>query len=162
MASSSFSSSFRVIRVFRGCLCSDGKELMILAEGVESSSNAVGTTPLNNALLNALAKGYIWQQQIENGQFEGLDDVAQANGVDRSYVGRVLQLTSLAPDIVESILAGKTFADISLQRCRKGIPVAWDEQRNGLLKKLTATAILECQNATDKPNPTSDQFRHAQ
>jgi hypothetical protein len=45
----------------------------------------------------------------------------------------MLQLTSLAPDIVESILAGQAFADISLQHCRKGIPVFWDDQRRTLL-----------------------------
>ena len=109
---------------------------MILAEGVEGDPELVKSTPPNNALLNALAKGYVWQQQIEAGQFEGLEDVARANGVDRSYVGRVLQLTSLAPDIIESILAGNTYADISLQRCRKGIPVAWEEQRQTLTSSI--------------------------
>jgi hypothetical protein len=44
----------------------------------------------------------------------------------------MLQLTSLAPDIVESILAGQAFADISLRDFRKGIPVSWDEQRRSL------------------------------
>ncbi|HMO13135.1 MAG TPA: hypothetical protein PKD64_11515 [Pirellulaceae bacterium] len=52
--------------------------------------------------------GYVWQQQIDAGQFEGLDDVAQAKRGDHSYMGRVLQLTSLAPDIVEPILVGNT------------------------------------------------------
>ena len=33
----------------------------------------------------------------------------------------MVQLTSLAPDIVESILAGQADADISLRHCRKGI-----------------------------------------
>jgi hypothetical protein len=51
------------------------------------------------------------------------------------------QLTSLAPDIVESILAGQSFADISLQHCRKGIPVFWEEQRRVL--KSTAAHDLE-------------------
>ncbi len=60
-------------------------------------------------------------------------DIAKEQGVDRSYVGRMLQLTSLAPDIVESILAGQAFEDISLQYCRKGIPVFWEEQRRALI-----------------------------
>ena len=62
-----------------------------------------------------------------------IEDIAKEQGVDRSYVGRMLQLTSLAPDIVESILAGQAFADISLQHCRKGIPVFWEEQRRTLI-----------------------------
>lgn len=86
-----------------------------------------------NALLTALAKAYAWQEQLESGQFEDLEDIAKEQGVDRSYVGRMLQLTSLAPDIVESILAGQAFADISLRNFRKGIPVSWDEQRQVLI-----------------------------
>jgi serine/threonine protein kinase len=92
-------------------------------------------------LLTALAKAYAWQEQLELGEFEDLEAIAKANGVDRSYVGRMLQLTSLAPDIVESILAGQAFADISLRHCRKGVPASWDEQRR--VRKSTAAHDLE-------------------
>jgi hypothetical protein len=100
---------------------------MILADSIESDS--IEAAVPNNALLTALAKAYAWQEQLESGQFEDLEDIAKEQGVDRSYVGRMLQLTSLAPDIVESILAGQAFADISLRDFRRGIPVSWDEQR---------------------------------
>jgi hypothetical protein len=103
---------------------------MILAESIESDS--IEAAVPNNALLTALAKAYAWQEQLESGQFEDLEDIAKEQGVDRSYVGRMLQLTSLAPDIVESILSGQAFADISLRDFRKGIPVSWDEQRRTL------------------------------
>jgi hypothetical protein len=108
---------------------------MILADSIESDS--IEAAVPNNALLTALAKAYAWQEQLESGEFEDLEDIAKEQGVDRSYVGRMLQLTSLAPDIVESILAGQAFADISLQHCRKGIPVSWEEQRR-VLKSTAA------------------------
>jgi hypothetical protein len=111
---------------------------MILAECHEPESNSTEVAVPNNALLTALAKAYAWQEQLESGQFEGLEDIAKENGVDRSYMGRLLQLTSLAPDIVESILAGQTYADISLRHCRKGIPVSWEEQR-----RVMVPAILD-------------------
>ncbi len=104
---------------------------MILADSIESDS--IEAAVPNNAMLTALAKAYAWQEQLESGQFEDLEDIAKEQGVDRSYVGRMLQLTSLAPDIVESILAGQAFADISLQHCRKGIPVFWEVQRRTLI-----------------------------
>ena len=104
---------------------------MILADSIESDS--IEAVVPKNALLTALAKAYAWQEQLESEQFEGLADIAKEKGVDRSQVGRMLQLTSLAPDIVESILAGQAFADISLQHCRKGIPVFWEEQRRVLV-----------------------------
>ncbi|MFN7573599.1 MAG: hypothetical protein ACK5SA_00925, partial [Planctomycetota bacterium] len=106
---------------------------MILADSIESESDLDESGLPNNALLTAIAKAYSWQDQLESGEFEDLEDIAKANGVDRSYVGRMLQLTSLAPDIVESILAGQVFADISLRHCRKGVPASWDEQRRTLL-----------------------------
>lgn len=104
---------------------------MILADSIKSDS--IEAAVPNNALLTALAKAYAWQEQLESGEFEDLEDTAKANGVDRSYVGRMLQLTSLAPNIVESILAGQAFADISLRDFRKGIPASWDEQRRTLV-----------------------------
>ena len=106
---------------------------MILADCTESESDSIEAAVPNNSLLTALAKAYAWQEQLESRQFEGLEDIAKEQGVDRSYVGRMLQLTSLAPDIVESILAGQAFADISLRNFRKGIPVSWDEQRRTLV-----------------------------
>ena len=107
---------------------------MILVDSVESESDLDESGMPNTALLTAIARAYSWQDQLESGEFEDLEDIAKASGVDRSYVGRMLQLTSLAPDIVESILAGQAFADISLQKCRKGIPALWDDQRRILLQ----------------------------
>jgi len=116
---------------------------MILADSIESESDLDESGLPNNALLTAIAKAYSWQDQLESGEFEDLEDIAKANGVDRSYVGRMLQLTSLAPDIVESILAGQAFADISLQHCRKGIPVFWEEQRRTLLDARFGVGVTD-------------------
>jgi hypothetical protein len=105
---------------------------MILADSIESETDLDESGLPNIALLVAIARAYSWQDQLESGEFEDLEDIAKANGVDRSYVGRMLQLTSLAPDIVESILDGQVYANISLRHCRKGIPASWDEQRRAL------------------------------
>jgi len=56
-------------------------------------------------------------------------DLTQALGVDRTYAGRMLRLTSLTPDIVEAILCGDEPEGISLEKLRKNLPVRWDEQR---------------------------------
>ena len=58
-----------------------------------------------------------------------LDDLAQAVGVDRTYVGRMLRLTRLAPDIIEAILRGREPEGMSLEKLRKDLPVVWSEQR---------------------------------
>ena len=102
---------------------------MILAEGNESGDKQTKHKSLNVSLITALAKAYRWQDQLESGQYRDLEDIARANKVDRSYVGRILQLTSLAPDIVESILDGTEYSELSLRDFRKGIPFLWEEQR---------------------------------
>jgi len=83
----------------------------------------------NQALIEAIAKGYRWQQQLEAGEYSSFEDLAQAVGVDRTYVGRMLRLTSLAPDIIDAILHGDEPEGISLEKLRKNLPVQWDEQR---------------------------------
>ena len=46
-----------------------------------------------------------------------------------SYVGRVLRLTLLAPEIVEAILGGRQPARLQRKDLLKRFPVGWWEQR---------------------------------
>ncbi len=43
---------------------------------------------------------------IEDGRYRSAAEIAEAEGVTRSFVNRLLRLTLLAPDIVEAILDG--------------------------------------------------------
>ena len=66
---------------------------------------------------------------LDAGQAGSIAELAQTYDVDRSYVSRILRLTSLAPDIVEAILRGDEPDGISLEKLRKNLPVSWQEQR---------------------------------
>jgi DNA-binding MarR family transcriptional regulator len=70
----------------------------------------------------------MWQEQIESGQYSSLEELAQAIGMDRTLVSRIIRLTSLSPSIVERILAGDEPEGISLRVLRKGIPLLWCDQ----------------------------------
>jgi hypothetical protein len=83
----------------------------------------------NESLIEALAKAHLWQKQLEAGEYGGVEDLAKAVGVDRTYVGRMLRLTALAPDIVEAVLRGNEPSGMSLRQLQKELPVNWDEQR---------------------------------
>jgi hypothetical protein len=52
-----------------------------------------------------------------------------AEKINASYVGRVLRLTLLAPDIVAAILGGRQPAEMTLAVLMKPFAVAWTEQR---------------------------------
>ena len=69
---------------------------------------------------------------IDSGEVKSLDDLAARHGVDRSYVGRILRLAALAPDIMRAFVAGKEPDGLSLAGLTKDIPLQWDEQRLSL------------------------------
>lgn len=99
---------------------------MVLTRGDDGQTTPDRET--NGSLVSALAKAYHWQEQLESGEYAGLEDLAAANGVDRTYVGRMLRLTSLAPGIVERILGGDEPEGVSLRRLWKNLPAIWVEQ----------------------------------
>lgn len=103
---------------------------MVLTEGTSSAGDDSkrDDRQVNKTLIEALAKAHRWQQQIESGRFAGLDDLAAFVGIDRSYAGRLLRLTSLAPDIIETILRGDEPNGLSLEKLRRELTVGWGEQ----------------------------------
>jgi hypothetical protein len=80
-------------------------------------------------LVVALAKAHAWQKMIESGEVGSIKELAQQNHVNPSYVARILRLATLAPDIVEAILAGTEPDGLSLRALSKNIPLLWDEQQ---------------------------------
>ena len=101
---------------------------MVLTHG---GNNGHEERESNGTLVSALAKAFRWQEQLESGEYAGLEDLAAANGIDRTYVGRFLRLTSLAPAIVERILNGDEPQGISLAKLRINLPDLWAEQSWG-------------------------------
>ena len=99
---------------------------MVLARG---SGRAEPERETNGALVAAIAKAYRWQEQLESGEYATMEELAAANGVDRTYAARLLRLTFLAPELVEAILAGDEPDGMSLRKLLKGVPVSWDAQR---------------------------------
>ena len=85
--------------------------------------------------MTTIAKAHRWQEQLESGEYPSLEDLAQAVGCDRTYVGRMLHLTSLVPDIIEATLRGDEPDGLSLEKLRKNPPVSWDEQRRRWIMK---------------------------
>lgn len=77
----------------------------------------------------ALARGHQWLSWLESGKAASLSDIAKQVGVDNSYVSRMVNLTVLAPDIVEAILEDKLPPDTKLFDLAVDPPTLWDDQR---------------------------------
>ena len=98
-----------------------GRKEMQLPEGASQ------TRRTDSALVKALARAFRWKRMLESGEFMSISELAEREGIARSYMTRVLRLTLLAPDIVEAILARGQGADITLARVLEPFPVEWDE-----------------------------------
>jgi hypothetical protein len=66
---------------------------------------------------------------LEEGRYRSAAEVAEADGVTRSFVNRLLRLTLLAPNIVEAILDGRQPKGLQLEDVTRAMPITWDEQR---------------------------------
>jgi len=76
----------------------------------------------------ALARGHRWHAMLESGDVSSMKEIARREGVDDSYVSRMVNLTTLAPDIVAAILDDTLPADVTLFELAAGMPVRWKEQ----------------------------------
>jgi hypothetical protein len=87
------------------------------------------TTRADPALLKALARAFWYQRMLDEGRYGSISEMAAAEKLDRGYLGRLLQLTLLAPDIVEAIVEGRQKEGVTLPRLLEAVPSEWNQQR---------------------------------
>ncbi|MFH5925362.1 hypothetical protein [Roseomonas xinghualingensis] len=85
------------------------------------------------ALVKALARAFRYQRMLDDGQYASITEMAKAEKLDRGYMGRLLQLTLLAPNIVEAALNGSAPGP-DLPRLMDPFTIEWREQRAALLR----------------------------
>ena len=103
-----------------------GRTLVITPDGM-----AAAPTPrsrVDSALLKALARGFRWRKLLEKGDFSTIEEIADAENINPSYLSRVLRLTLLAPEIVAAILAGTQPAGLTRAEVMKPFPLEWQRQ----------------------------------
>jgi hypothetical protein len=81
-----------------------------------------------NSLIKALARAYRWRQAIEDGRYSSITELAAAEGINQSYVCRILRLTLLAPTIVHAILDGTQPRTLQLDDLIKPHSTEWNVQ----------------------------------
>ena len=77
-----------------------------------------------------------WKRSIEDGTCRSAAEIAEAEGVTRSFINRLLRLTLLAAEIVEAILEGRQPKAVQLEELTDAIPSEWEKQRAILAKEL--------------------------
>ena len=108
-----------------------GRKVIILPDGTQG--NPLPRATIDNTMVKAIARAFRWQRLLENGTYACIEDIARAERINGSFVGRIVRLTLLAPDIVEAILEGKQPAVVTLKKLMEPFPVEWERQRQHLL-----------------------------
>ena len=81
-------------------------------------------------LVRALGLAHHWQRLLDTGHVDSITDIATQEGMDRGQVSKLVQLTRLAPDLIEVCLSGSA-PGLSLERLiRRPIPNSWEDQRH--------------------------------
>lgn len=102
-----------------------GRKYMILPDGVQP------VAPRRHpdvSMVRALAKAYLWQKQLDAGQYRSLDDLARQKQINPSYVSRILRLNQLAPAVKLVILDGTQPVGLNMDVLQKPFPDLWSDQ----------------------------------
>ena len=86
-------------------------------------------TKADPALVKALARAFRYQKLLDEGRYASISDMAAAEKIERGYLGTLLRLTLLAPEMVEAILNGRQPEGMTLPALLEGVPVGWGQQR---------------------------------
>jgi hypothetical protein len=105
-----------------------GRKTLVMPTGEQVTPTAL-TSRADPAVVKALARAHRWQRMLDDGRCGSISEMAQAEGIERGYLGSVLRLTLLAPEIVQALLDGRAPSDLTLPRLLEPFPTSWAEQR---------------------------------
>jgi len=89
---------------------------------------------VHTALVKAVVRAHRWRQMLESGEYASSAELAKVEKINESYLGRILRLTLLAPDIVEAILTGRQSNTLQLDDLLKPLPAVWAQQYSALFE----------------------------
>jgi hypothetical protein len=107
-----------------------GWKTVVSPNGVATPAQpTVATQPRGDpVLVKALARAFRYQRMLDKGQYGSITEMAEAERLDRGYMGRLLQLTLLAPGVVEAVLNEQLLQELDLARLLDLPSVDWQEQ----------------------------------
>lgn len=83
----------------------------------------------DDTIIAALLRAHVWNKALKEGKAASATDLAKKEGINGSYMARVMRLNLLAPDIKRDILDGNHPKGLRLIDMLKPFPLVWVEQR---------------------------------
>src|SRR5882757_8522176 len=87
---------------------------------------------VDNTIVKAIVRAHRWRDMLECGRYATVRDLAKAEAINESYLGRILRLTLLSPALIEAILEGRQPATLELDDLIQKFPIDWDRQLGSL------------------------------
>ncbi len=92
--------------------------------------NSTAGSSVDRSLVTAVVRAWDWAERLKSGEAASMAEICAAEGFTDTYVGQVLPMAFLSPEIVESILAGTQPSSLTANRLIWGgrLPAVWSEQ----------------------------------
>jgi hypothetical protein len=84
-----------------------GRKVVLAPDGTVGDARKLFCQQVDSAMVKALARAFRWRELLEAGKYTTIREMAAAERINHSYIARVLRLSLLAPDIIESIIDGR-------------------------------------------------------
>ena len=91
----------------------------------ERAADQAASPAAQRALVIAVARAHAWLDALEDGRYPNVAALAEAIGTDPSFVRRMLNLTLLAPTMIERVLDGMEGDEEALARLAREAGVGW-------------------------------------
>jgi hypothetical protein len=119
-----------------------GRKLVVLPDGaIQAATPAVAHTRADPALVKALARAFRWQKLLDEGRYASITEMAAAEKIERGFLGKMLQLTLLAPELVEAVLDGRAPENLALPALLGPFPLGWAGQQQAMKPGLASAAF---------------------
>jgi hypothetical protein len=109
--------------------------LMIAGKGMPIEPVTPSKPARDDKLIALLAEAHAARQLVLSNPEIPLAELARQQGKCRKHLSELVELSCLAPDIVEAVLAGKQPGSLTAAKLRSSsLPLSWNEQRALLLE----------------------------
>ncbi|MEN9923977.1 MAG: hypothetical protein RL268_103 [Pseudomonadota bacterium] len=88
-----------------------------------------GTDP---HIMRAIALAWSWKRKLDTGEMSCNQDIATAENFTAAYVGRVLRLAYLAPNVLHRLLVDRTSPSARLKDLWYATDLPWAEQEEAI------------------------------
>ena len=97
----------------------------ILAPDVEPHFQARVQDP---HILRALGRAWSWRRKLETGEASTIQDIAKAEKVSDRFIGPMMRLAYLSPDVLERLLVSREPPPVTIVQMIDATYLPWAEQ----------------------------------